>query len=192
MNTAHHFLTPQPDDDPAPAQMPGHAHPGDGTGLTSNIIGQALRKQGGGQVFNHPWRPFLSAGKVLFNRATIASFAGEGPIEPKIAGVPMSGKDGNTPTLLDLKGGGKGDVSFAVLEVTPNDDGELMKDSKIEIVHSDNATASHTLDIGRTAIALILWSKGTPVRVLPILFFNLRYARVVPTNGGGAPRHYFL
>ncbi|MEI9894232.1 MAG: hypothetical protein WDN28_10195 [Chthoniobacter sp.] len=151
-----------------------------------------------GQTFNHPWRPALAAGRVTFNLGTVASFAGVGPIEPKITVngtlVPMSGKDGNTPAGLTIKASVANDdgVSFAALEVHPDPDtGELTKDSKVEIVHT-NATISHAPNLGRTAIALILWSGGQPLRVLPIVHFNLRYLRILPTAGGGAPKHLFL
>jgi hypothetical protein len=81
-------------------------------------------------------------------------------------------------------------VSWAALEVTPDDKGELTKDSKIEIVHT-NLGASHAEKLGRCHLAMILWRERTPFRVLPLVHFNLRYLRII-SPGGGAPRHLFL
>lgn len=171
--------------------------PGDGTRITVNALGHSTSAPAGGATFNHPFRPAFGAGSVTFRLGTVASLAGGGPLEPKIRVngqlVPMSGKDGISPAPLALRANvaNSDGISWAALEVHPNDKGELMKDSNVEIVHTATPI-SHTPNIGRAAIAMIIWSSGNPLRVLPIVHFNLRYFRVLPTPGGGLPRHYFL
>ena len=177
--------------------MPVLSQPGTHTRLTMNALGHATGAGLGGATFNHPFRPALSSGRVSFQLGTVTSLAGDGPLEPKIKaggqGAPMSGLDGITPTPLALRAdvANSEGISWAVLEVYPDDTGELTKDSKVEIVHSAE-TVSHTPDLGRCAIAMILWSGKSPLRVLPIVHFNLRYVRLLPPPGGGAPRHLFL
>src|SRR5205814_294096 len=117
----------------------------------------------------------LSGRSITFLLGTVASFAGIGPIEPKIKIngqlVRMSGKNGGLPTPLALgnvRPNADG-VSWAALEVHPDDTGELVKESLVEIVHTNFNPVSHALTIGRCAIAMILWSGGSAVRVLPIV-----------------------
>jgi hypothetical protein len=179
-----------------PASLHALAQPGVNTRLTVNALGHATSATPGGPTFNHPWRPALSALRITFNLGTVASLAGDEPLEPKIKVngqlVPMSGKDGITPAALALEPGvaNADGISWAALEVHPNDSGELLKDAKVEIVHTATPI-SHAADLGRTAIALIVWSGGNPLRALPIVHFNLRYVRLI-SPGGGAPRHLFL
>lgn len=173
------------------------ARPGTGLLLTSTAVGAALSAPPAGSVFDHAWRPFPRAQAVAFNLGTVQSLAGDGPLEPKISVngqlVPMSGKDGKSPVALALDAGvaNEDGISFAVLEVEPNDDGELLKASRIEIVHSLNTT-SREKGLGRKAIAHLTWNKGSVVRVRPMVNFHFLYVRVVPTSGGGLPRHFFL
>ncbi|MDR3405599.1 MAG: hypothetical protein P4L99_24095 [Chthoniobacter sp.] len=176
------------------------SQPGVATRLTANRLGHATGAPSGGATFNHPWRPALSADGVTFNLGTVASLAGVGPIEPKIKVngqlVPMSGKDGATPASLALKASvaNSDGVSWAALEVTPDaTSGELTKDSTAEIVHTA-MVVSHAPNLGRCAIAMILWSGGHPLRVLPMVHFNLRYVRLLATASDptGGPRHLFL
>ncbi|HSI10716.1 MAG TPA: hypothetical protein VK961_01670 [Chthoniobacter sp.] len=183
--------------DAQPVRMPVLTQPGTGTRLTVNALGHATGATPGGATFNHPFRPALSAGRITFQLGTVTSLAGDGPMEPKIKVngqlVPMSGKDGITPAALALSAevANSDGISWAAMEVHPDDKGELTKDAKVEIVHTATVV-SHELDLGRCAIAMILWNGRTPLRVLPIVHFNLRYVRLLPAPGGGAPRHLFL
>lgn len=183
--------------DAQPAPSPILTQPGTRTRLTVNALGHATGASPGGTIFNHPFRPALSAGRITFQLGTVTSLAGDGPLEPRIKVngqlVPMSGKDGRTPAALAINAGlaNEDGISWAALEVHPDDKGELTKDSSVEIVHTATVV-SHTTDVGRCAIAMILWNGRSPLRVLPMVHFNLRYVRLLPAPGGGAPRHLFL
>jgi hypothetical protein len=180
-----------------PAQ---HIHvpvqPGVHTRLTVNSTGFSTGAPVAGPTFNHPFRPALGANSLTFNLGTVASLAGDGPLEPKITvngeRIRMSGKNGSSPVPLKLSAdiANSEGVSWAALEASPDDKGELTKDSKIEIVHTAEG-ASHDEKLGRCHIAMILWKARNPFRVLPLVHFNLRYIRLV-SPGGGAPRHLFL
>jgi hypothetical protein len=153
-------------------QVPVFTQPGEGTRLTVNSLGQSTGAPPVGPTFNHPWRPALGAGSVTFNLATVQSLAGAGPIEPKIKVngqlVPMSGKNGSTPAPLAVNAAlvNSDGISFAALQVTPDPKtGELTADSTAEIVHvAASQVISHAPNLGRCAIALILWSGGQPFR----------------------------
>lgn len=184
---------------PAPGSTPSHRtvltapKPGAGVMLTSTAVGFCYSAEQSGSSFDHAWRPFAQAKAVTFNLGTVQSLAGDGPLEPKIADKPMSGKDGKSPErlLLDPSVANADGVSFVVLEVHPNDKGELTKESKIELVHSLE-TISRTADVGRKAIAQITWKQRAVARIRPLVHFHLVYVRIVPTSGGGLPRHNFL
>lgn len=173
--------------------------PAEGTRVTVNALGRAVDANAGGASWNHAWRPFLSGGTVTFTLGSVQSFAGPAPIEPTIlAGgqrLPMSGKEGTVPTplALDATVATAAGVSYAALEVHPDDNGELQLDALVQIIHTATPV-SHANTIGRCAIALILWSQGQPIQALPLVHFNLRYLRALPAAGNttGGPRHMFL
>jgi hypothetical protein len=180
---------------PAPPPRPGA-----NTRITSNALGFALSTPTVGQVFNHPFRPTLASGSITFRLGTVQSLAGSAIIEPKIKIdgqlVPMSGKNGNTFTPLDLGGvkPNSDSVSWAALEVHPDDaTGELNKDSKVEIIHT-LSPISHVRTYGRCALAMIVWSGRVPTRVFAMIHFNLRYLRILPNAGTpvGVTKHLFL
>jgi hypothetical protein len=135
---------------------------------------------------------------VTFVVGTVASLGGDGPLQPKIqsAGqlMPMSGKDGASPVplLLTADVANSDGLSWAALEVHPDAaSGELLKDSKVEIIHTASPF-SHAQGFGRAPLALIIWNGRNPLRVYPLAHFNLRYVRLLPPPGGGVPRHLFL
>lgn len=174
------------------------ARPAEGIRMTVNALGRAVDAATSGPTWNHPWRPFLAGQSVTFTLGSVQSFAGIVPLEPVITSngqqLPMSGKDGTTltPLALDPSVANSDGVSWAVLEVHPDANGELQKTSLVQIIHS-NSPISHALTFGRCPIAQILWSKGQPIQALAMVHFNLRYLRVLPSsNSAGSPRHMFL
>lgn len=182
---------------PRPVAPPPKApppRPGAGTRLTSNALGYALSAIAAGASFDHPWRPGLGGLRATLRRGTVRSIGGDGVYEPKIKSggklVPMSGEDGITPAYLDLDPGvaNAAGESWIALEVEPNAGGELVKTSRVEIVHT-NTPISHAIPLGRHPLVLILWKKRRPIRVIPITHFHLRYARIVDPVGA---RHFFL
>jgi hypothetical protein len=184
------------------AEQPRRAHvltrPSDGVRVTVNSLGRAVDATGSSPTWNHPWRPFLAGNSVTFTLGSVQSFAGTGTLEPVIDSngqkLPMSGEDGTAPTPLALDAVVANDdgVSWAVLEVHPDDNGELQQTSPVQIIHT-NTPISHVLAYGRCPIAQILWSNGQPIQALAMVHFNLRYLRVLPSsNSAGSPRHMFL
>ena len=165
--------------------LPASVQPGAGTRLTVNALGHSTGAPPRGQTFNHPFRPFLGSASLTFRLGTVQSLAGIGPIEPKIKVngqlVPMSEKDGNTPAALFLGGltPNADGISYAALEVTPDEKtGELTKDSRVEIVHTITPV-SLLPNLGRGAIALILWSKGNPLASTRSSISICRYLRIL-------------
>ena len=77
---------------------------GAGTLMTVNAFGVAHSVASSGPVFDHAWRPALAPGRITFRLGTVRSVAGVGPVEPQIRLngelLPMSGKNGTTPTPL--------------------------------------------------------------------------------------------
>lgn len=170
------------------ASKPTRPVPGRGTRLTVSAFGFALSAPGKRQKFNHPFRPGMSGTTaVIFSRGLVEMR------EPTIGGVPISGATTKAPPVLKLEPGkaNKRGESWACVEVHPDAEGKLPEESKIEIVHT-NEPVSLEPEVGRCPIALILWRDRIPVRVVPIVHFNLRYLRVVPLPGAGAVRHLFL
>ncbi|EDY16676.1 hypothetical protein CfE428DRAFT_5789 [Chthoniobacter flavus Ellin428] len=174
--------------------------PAEGTRVTVNALGRAVDANAGGAAWNHAYRPFLAGQSMTFTLGFVQSFAGATPLEPVITSngqtLPMSGKDGTVPTplALDPSIANADGVSWAALEVSPDPaTGELFADSLAQIVHTATPV-SHAPNLGRCAIAMILWSQGQPIQALPLVHFNLRYLRVLPAAGNttGGPRHMFL
>jgi len=197
MNTPH---PPTVHGNVTPGHVPVLTRPGVATRLTVNALGHSTGAPPAGPTFNHPFRAALGSASITFRLGTVQSLAGFGPIEPRIKVngqlVPMSGKDGNTPAPLALSASvaTADGISWAVLEVSPDPNtGELTKDSLVQIVHTNNPV-SHSRTLGRCAIAMILWQARHPLRVLPIVHFNLRYFRILASAGAptGAPKHLFL
>lgn len=152
-----------------------------GTLLTSNAAGFGYEgAPGAGQQFGHPWKPFLSARTLQLSRGLVETFT------PKIGEKRMD------ETVLELKADVANELgeSWAVLEVEPDAQGKLTKDSRIEIVHTKE-TVSLEEKIGRAPLTLILWRDQRPFRAIPVVHFNLKYHRVIPAPGGGPVRHLF-
>jgi hypothetical protein len=171
--------------------------PGTGTWLTANVFGHSISDGRGRQTFNHPFRPALGGNSMTLRIGLVSSMNGDGPLQPaiKVGGelVPMAGADFNTPARLALDPGvqNKDGVSWAILQVVPDADGELRKTSRIEIVHGTETT-SHALALAVCPLVQIIWKGQSALRTIPIVHFNLRYTRLVPTPGGGVPKHFFL
>lgn len=162
--------------------------PGSGTLIGSTPLGFFVANPHSGMSFNHPFRPVLvgsgTEAGLRFARGVVDG------MEPKIGTVPMSGTGGALPPILTLSGVSSPTTeSWAMLLVTPNAQGLLDKDSRIEIVHRTSLGSG----IGKTGaqpLALIVWENKLPVMVWPMVFFNLRYAR--KTSGNEGTRHFFL
>jgi hypothetical protein len=178
---------------PAAAIVPS-PRMGAGTRLTSNYLGYVISASSGGETFDHPWRPALGGGRLTLRPGTVGSLGGDGVYEPKIkvggALVPMSGDERHGVPALVLEPGvaNAAGESWAVLEVEPDSKGELVKKSRIEIVHTATPF-SHTPTLGRHPLVQILWRNRRPFHVLAITHFNLRYVRKVDPIG---TRHFFL
>lgn len=145
--------------------------------------------------FSHPFTPRLASNSISFSAGYVNSeFV---PVIRTDAGalVPITGDDKNGVPSLTLNSDdidGDTQQSWVCLEVTPNDDGSLDKNSLIQITHRDSPTSIDE-KIGRQPLALILWNNGKPLKAYPQVWFNLRYARTTPQSAGnGLPRHFFL
>lgn len=153
---------------PSPSQLP---RPARGTLLTRNAMGFAFSNPHLAESFLHPWMPFLLGGELRLRLGLVEGYV------PKIGGVPMTGKTGQLPPTLKLTGASKATrESWAVLLVTPNSEGVVDAQSRLEIVHSLTMGAVPG-DTGQCKIALIVWSAAKPVMVVPAVHFNLRYAQ---------------
>lgn len=159
--------------------------PGVGTLIGNTPLGFFISNPRSGMSFNSPFRPVLMGNSVRFAFGVVDGF------EPTIGGKPISGGGGALPPMLELRTSeiSSTNESWAVLEVTPNADGVLDKNSKIEIVHRNSPTGQSTT-IGRQALALIVWRNKLPVAVWPQVFFNLRYQQTKSATAG--VRHFFL
>lgn len=174
-----------------PAQGTRLPQPGTGTQLTANALGYSVSVNVRGQKFAHPFRPSLGAAGLRFARGLV-----EG-LEPKIKGVPLSGDSGHGQPALplefkDANKDGDGGLSWAVIEVEPDEEDMLTNETPIRMVHRNTPIVSRAPNIGRIAIAQIIWRNKRPVRVFPIVHFNLRYEKFVPAPGRGSVRHLFL
>lgn len=186
------MIEPAPQRSPAKAPRPARPMPGNGTRLTAyDAIGFAIGAPRGGSSFGHPWKPFLGGSRLQFTPGMIMSAA------LRVPGIKVGGRlvrlDAETAPALVLtpdKANADGE-SFAVIEVEPNDAGDITPESRVEIVHREVGGASLNPLIGRKAIALILWQERRPLRAIPLVHFHLEYERVDPTPGGGAVHHYF-
>ncbi len=173
---------------PAAAPVLPQIMPGTGVMLAANALGIGLSVRARSGSRNHPFYPLLGVRTLKLSRGLV-----DGLYEPKIGKVPMSGDaDHAAPALrLDPKEANEHGESWACLEVEPNAAGELTKDSRIEIVHT-NAPVSRKKAVGRCPLVQILWRDGRPTRAFAIVMFNLRYVRVLPPPTGGVVSHLFL
>jgi hypothetical protein len=194
------IVVPVPQQPPPQARKRVLPRPGSGTRVTANAIGAVFSGPAPAASWDHPWRPHQQLRGVSFTVALVQSLHGDGPLIPTIkvdgSQVPMNGKGGQTPPVmsLDPSVADSDGVSFAVLEVEPDMQGELRKTSRIEIVHSlqTNSTDSK---LGRKALLQFLWKNKAVFHIQPCVHFNLVYQRELPTpgtTGAGAPQHLFL
>lgn len=148
--------------------------------------------------FAHPFKSSLQGGKVGFVRVAKGLVDIFEPVI-RVDGkkVPLSGDATHlTPVLkltpLDGEARSDGSVeTWVCVEVTPDEDGAVSKESLIEVVHRDSPK-SNDPDVGRHPLALILWAKKEPRKLFQITYFNLRYYRTNPPEGAGIPHHFFL
>jgi len=162
--------------------------PGTGTLIGSTPLGFFVSNPSSGMSFNHPFRHVLvgtdSGAGIRFALGVVDGF------EPQIDGQPMSGSSGALPPVLKLQGTSAATKeSWALLNVTPNDQGLLDKDSKIEIVHR-TSLSTNIGKVGSIPLALIVWKNKLPVMVWPLVFFNLHH--IQKTSSTAAPQHFFL
>ncbi len=173
-------------EEPRRAELP-RPLPGAGTRLTANELGYAVSMDAGNARFPHPFKPALSGFRLKLSRGLINE-----EFEPKIGTVPIGGLTGQKQPALTLRFDvAKANESWICVEVEPDDQGELIATSRIEIVHT-NAPRSIDPKIGRGALAQVLWRNQRPFAVFEIVDFNLRYERILPAPGGGAVRHFFF
>lgn len=181
-------IWPFPSSEQTPRTVLPPPRPGNGTRLSVNHFGATVSAPAQGATFDHPWRPALSGAQLALQRGTIFSFGGEGVYVPKIRSggelVPM------TEARLQLNPDKVNDAgeSWVALEVEPSDAGEIMADSRLEIIHTDTPI-SHARNVGRKPLVLILWRGERPLRAFALTHFNLAYARVLDVVGA---RHFFV
>lgn len=183
------ILPPAPTTSPAPMLRPQR---GAGTRITDfGALGFSVSADRGGASFGHPWKPFLGGLRLQFNLGLVTAGAVVVPtIKAGGKRVALNATPAPALVLNPSLVNGNGE-SYAVLEVVPDAQGNLTKDSRVEIVQSDSSAPSLDPALGKKVIALILWRERQPVRVFPLVHFHLEYQRVIPTAGGGAVRHYF-
>lgn len=171
-----------------PARQP-RPMPGRGTLLTLRRSGFLYSTVPSRGKFAHPFKPTLSGRRITLSRGLINE-----QFEPKINGVPIGGdatKGKAQPSLLlDPGMANAAGISWVCVEVEPDDTGDLLSTSRIEIVQT-NQPRSIDPKVGRKALVQIAWAKNTP-RAFEIVMFNLVYLRVIPVPGGGAVKHLFL
>ena len=162
---------------PAPSQRPGT-----GTRTIVNSLGSVLSAVPAPRALALCWVPRLNGNGIAFSRGLV-----EG-ITPKIGQVKITD---NPPPVLELKRDqvNADGESWACLEVEPMPTGALGPLSRVEIVHGNNPFSGDP-KVGRQPLAQILWSNGRPTQVIHVTKFNLRFFRILPTNGNGA-RHLF-
>src|ERR1700733_3565277 len=120
--------------------------PGAGTVAIANALGNSIGAPPNNQTFDFAFRPALSGGGLLIGHGYVSSINGGGPIAPMIAGTAVGGNPGPVleldSSIVDANG-----QSYAVLEVHPDDKGQLTDKTPINIVHGD-ATPSTTPAVG--------------------------------------------
>ncbi len=169
---------------PAPAAKP---MPGAGTLLALGPGGYSVSAPDRGATYPHPFKPSLSGLALRFSRGLVENR------EPTIKGVRIGGTATAAQPELAIEAAvaNAAGESWCCVEVHPDAQGELPAESKIEIVHT-RTPRSLSPEVGRQALCMIVWREGNPWQVLPIVHFNLRYARVLPPAGSGAARHVFF
>jgi hypothetical protein len=161
--------------------------PGNGVRLTRTSAGFSYSAITRGPALRHPFKPFLSHGGVRLSRGLVEY------IEPKIKGVPIGGTDDEPPPVLKLAPEMANDAgeSWVCVELTLNADGKLpAKDPQVIIAHRKELV-SHSRVLARCGLAMILWRDKKPFRALEVVYFNLRYQRLLPPDGAGEVRHIF-
>jgi len=154
--------------------------PGNGTLLTASALGFAYTGRRRGGTYPHPFKPALGPMECSFSRGLVDIY------EPKIRGVKIS----EGPALrLDAKLANDDGESWCCIEVEPNEFGQADKNSRLEMVHTDQPVSIEA-KVGRCAVAMILWREGQPIAVHEILYFNVRYKRV--EQRAGPPMHLFF
>lgn len=177
---------------PFPSQNPSPDAPtprvGSGTRLVVNAMGYAHSVPKRGATFDHPFRPTLAGLNLRLSLGIVDTFI------PQIDDQPMNGANGQAAPLLelDIADVNPDGTSWCVLEVVPNAQGNLDKDSRIELIHTGDASKSTIPALGRKPITLLLWRGSRPVQAIPAVRFNLNYLRVLPQAGNGVVRHFFL
>jgi len=165
------------------------SRPAPGTSVIANDMGHSHKANPQSRAFDFAFKPSLNGTSLIIGHGYIQSLAADGPHAPTINGRPIGGTPGPVlaldPSIVSANG-----ESYAVLNVVPDAKGQITAKNVPTITHSA-ITSSNVATLGLRALVLILWMKGVPVRVLPIVMFNLQYALLVPTAGGGAPVHFF-
>lgn len=179
---------PFPASDEMPVRPSATARPGHGTRLTANAAGFAYSAAPSRSVFDHPFRPALGPLGVVLRRGLIEN------LEPRIGKVPISGdaKRGQPVLALEAAVANARGESWVCAELVI--DGALhapKKETWPQIVHRNDPRSVDPL-LARVALALVVWQRGRPWRVVPAVYFNLRYARVVLPPGQGPVRHLFF
>jgi hypothetical protein len=161
---------------------------GTGTRLTVNDMGHTYSAPPRGGTFAHPFRPTLAGRNLRLSLGIVDTFI------PVIDGQPMNGANGKPAPLLELDSAdvNADGTSWCVLEVVPNAQGVLDANSRIELIHTGDASKSKDENLGRKPITLLLWRGGRPIQVIAAVRFCLQYERVIPPAGGGVVQHFFI
>ena len=168
------------------ASLPVRLQPGAGTLLSLNAMGASIGAQRKAGKYPHPFKPSLNALGVRLSHGLIEGYP------PTIGGEPIGGGPGKEPPMLRLDAAVANEAgeSWVCVEVVPDKDGALTRESPRVIVHT-REPRSLAMELGRCPLVQILWQKKRPWRAFEIVHFNLRYARVLPPQGAGAVRHVF-
>jgi hypothetical protein len=162
----------------APRPMPGN-----GTRLTTSSLGYSYSSLPGEASYPHPFKPSLSGQWISLSLGLVENR------EPTIGGLPLS--DPLARLRLEPNQVNRNGESWVCVEATLNEEGVIATESRVEIVHRGEPR-SLSKTVARAPLCLVLWRNQRPERVLAIVHFNLRYARVLPPPGGGAVRHLFF
>jgi hypothetical protein len=164
--------------------------------LTVNSRGISVNARSVGGNFKGYYGITLGTSYCLISAGTVQSrpLGKNGPVTPKIGGVPIGGTSTAGSPKLALTSGvvdPATGVSYVTLEVQPNADGTLDSTSVVRVDHLGVLTPAPTPKSYLQPLAIIQWRNGRPWKATQIVFFNQEFFLFVPPVGNGAPVPFF-